>query len=155
MTGLCGSGRTLIVPAQVPDDVPAQTGAGETDYNAGLPYPVEPENVTAEDRIPFARGWWPGATANQEYIDPSVGGQAGIPHALGWRTGLGIRRMFTSPITGRTLVPPATRPNPRQGPVGFSSYQDNLYLGVRSQSLVPPTVDQVNAAVLAPVVVTS
>lgn len=58
--------------------------------------------------------------------DPTVGGEPGRSHALGWTRGLNPFRFMHQRFTGRTLVVPSMGVHPQEGPVGFSSRLDRL-----------------------------
>jgi hypothetical protein len=90
-------------------------------------------------------GFWQAFAAQGKNLYPpqaNVGGEAGVPDQLGWSTGIWQMR-FKQPITGRTLVPPATRPHPAVGPVGKNDHMGRLQQGVQSlRTTYTPTAQQ-------------
>jgi hypothetical protein len=134
---------------------PVNVGSAGTPYATDGAWPISvPEVANHKDRVGVQGvpndGWWDGATANQKYIVANYGGQPNNRRGLGWTTGLGIRRFASSPITGKTLIPPRTQVNPQVGPVGFSTSGAFTAAGVASQTAVLPTPQQIAASFLRP-----
>lgn len=97
-----------------PAHSPSTTSPEGGEY--GLPFEDSTHRPHAEDNN---GGWW-AATANQEYITPSIGGKPGPTPGLGWTTGLRPRKERRPPLDGSTLVvPPNQARNPNIGAVGF------------------------------------
>jgi hypothetical protein len=91
--------------------------------------------------------WW-GATANQEYITPSIGGKVGPSVGYGWTTGIKPRKQVRSPLDGRTLVvAPGQANNPNVGQVGRDGHADRLAAGVAALNtdFLPP-MDVISAS---------
>lgn len=85
--------------------------------------PADPVNARAEYRV---------GPAN--YIDQTVGGQAGSRAVLGYSTGLQPRKTRRPPLTGRVLIVPNMGVHPVLGEVGRSNRANKLWAGVRDQS---------------------
>lgn len=136
---------------------PVDTAAPGTAYASTGLWPISvPEVAHQEQELKNAsngaiegNGWWEGATANQEYITPSMGGSPNVSDPLGYTTGLSIRRLYV-PFDGKTLVPPRTVPNPQVGPVGFSTTASKTADRVASQTMVLPTTQQIAQSFVKP-----
>ena len=121
-----------------PGHSPAVTAPEGGEY--GLPF-------EASTHVPYAHeagGWWGAATANQEYLNPSVGGEAGRSVGLGWTTGLRPRKEKRPPLDGRVLVvAPGQADNPLIGQVGSDNRANRLIAGVGALSTdyLPPLDD--------------